>query len=231
MFSIRKFDLIMALYIFGVITAELLGSKTFPLTNFSFMHLNASVAIFVLPLLFTMVDVVVEVYGRGRARSMVWAGFVVIALLVLYAWLATSLPPSHRFAKTEAAYDTIFHSAVRISLASLAAFAVSEFMDVAIFARLRDALKGRALWLRNNVTNFVAQFMDSFVFIFLAFYVTAESFHSNTSFLFSLIIPYWLIRCALSIAETPLVYLGVWWLRGTRAVPKNLSTIPAAAEK
>ena len=231
MFNIRKFDLIVALYIFGVLTAELMGSKTFPLTNFSWMHLNASVAIFVLPLLFTMVDVVVEVYGRARARSLVFAGFVVIVLLVLYAWLTTSLPPSHRFAGTEPAYDTIFHSAVRISLASLAAFAVSEFMDVAIFARLREMMKGRALWLRNNVTNFVAQFMDSFVFIFLAFYATAESFHSNFTFLFSLIIPYWLIRCGLSVVETPLVYVGVWWLRGTRAVPKNLNTVPAAAEK
>ncbi len=216
MFNIRKFDLVVALYIFGVITAELMGSKTFPLTSFSWAHLNASVAIFVLPLLFTMVDVVVEVYGRARARSMVYSGLVVIALLILYAWLVTSLPPSHRFASTESAYDKIFQSAVRISLASLAAFAVSELLDVAIFARLREKLKGRALWLRNNVTNFIAQFMDSFVFIFLAFYATAESFHANVSFLFSLIIPYWLIRCGLSVVETPLVYLGVWWLRGSR---------------
>lgn len=231
MFNIRKFDLVVALYIFGVITAELMGSKTFPLTHFSFAHLNASVAIFVLPLLFTMVDVVVEVYGRARARSLVYSGLVVIVLLILYAWLVTSLPPSHRFAGTEPAYDKIFHSAVRISLASLAAFAVSELLDVAIFARLREKLKGRALWLRNNVTNFIAQFMDSFVFIFLAFYATTESFHANVSFLFSLIIPYWLIRCALSIVETPLVYLGVWWLRGTRSAPKNLNTVSAAAEK
>ncbi len=214
MSSIRKFDLIIALYIFGVITAELMGSKTFSLTNFSWAHLNASVAIFVLPLLFTMVDVVVEVYGRARARSLVFSGFVVIFLLILYVWLATSLPPSHRFARTEHAYDTVFHSSIRIAAASLTAFVVSELLDVAIFARLRDALKGRALWLRNNVTNFIAQFMDSFVFIFLAFYALHESFHANSSFLFSLIIPYWLIRCGLSIVETPLVYLGVWWLRG-----------------
>lgn len=228
---IRKFDLIIALYIFGVITAELMGAKTFPLTNFSWAHLNASVAIFVLPLLFTMVDVVVEVYGRARARSMVFSGFVVIALLILYAWLTTSLPPSHRFAPTESAYDTIFHASIRISLASLAAFVVSEFLDVAIFARMRDAMRGRALWLRNNVTNFIAQFMDSFTFIFLAFYATSDTFHANFTFLFSLIIPYWLIRCGLSIVETPLVYAGVWWLRGSRSVPKNLNAVPSAAEE
>ena len=213
---IRKFDLVVALYIFGVMTSELMGAKTFKLTDFSWAHLNASVAIFVLPLLFTMVDVVVEVYGRARARSMVYSGLIVVALLIGYAALTTALPPSHRYAPTDSAYRTIFHASIRISAASLAAFAVSELMDVAIFARLRDALRGRALWLRNNLTNFVAQFFDSAVFLSLAFWATTEGFGSNVSFLWSLLLPYWLIRCGLSIIETPLVYAGVWWLRGSR---------------
>ena len=72
MIRIRKFDLVMALYIFGVMSAELMGSKIFQLTNFSWMHLNASVAIFVLPLLFTLTDVVVEVHGKERRAA--WCG-------------------------------------------------------------------------------------------------------------------------------------------------------------
>jgi uncharacterized integral membrane protein (TIGR00697 family) len=215
MFNVKKMDLVVGLYIFGVITAELMGTKTFSLFNFSWLHLNAPVAIFVLPLLFTMVDVVVEVYGRPRARSLVFTGLLVIALLILYAALATDLPASHRFTKTEPAYDTIFHASIRISAASLTAFAVSELMDVAIFGRLRDKLKGRALWLRNNVTNFVSQFADSAIFLSLAFYALHDSFHSNVTFLWSLLLPYWLLRCALSVVETPLVYLGAWWLRGS----------------
>ena len=58
--------------------AELMGTKTFPLTNFSWLHLNVTVAIFVMPLLFTMTDIVVEVYGRNRARSMVFSGLIVV---------------------------------------------------------------------------------------------------------------------------------------------------------
>jgi uncharacterized integral membrane protein (TIGR00697 family) len=215
MINIRKMDLVVALYIFGIITAEVMGTKTFSLFNFSWLHLNAPVAIFVLPLLFTMVDVVVEVYGRARARSLVLTGLIVIFLLILFAALATSLPPSQRSSATESAFDTVFHSSIRISAASLIAFAVSEFMDVAIFARLRDRLKGRALWLRNNLTNFISQFFDSAVFLSLAFYATSQVLSSNISFLWSLLLPYWLLRCALSVVETPLVYLGAWWLRGS----------------
>ena len=215
MFKIKKMDLVVGLYIFGVITAELLGTKTFPIANFSWLHLNAPVAIFVLPLLFTMVDVVVEVFGRARARSLVFTGLIVIALLILLAALATALPPSSRSAATESSYDTVFHASIRISAASLTAFAVSELMDVAIFARLRDKMKSRALWLRNNVTNFVSQFADSAVFLGLAFYAVHDSFGSNITFLWSLLLPYWLLRCGLSVVETPLVYLGAWWLRGS----------------
>lgn len=215
--KIRKFDLVMALYIFGVMTAEIFGSKTFPLTSFSWMHLNASVAIFVLPLLFTLTDVVVEVHGRERARSMVWSGLIIVALLLLFSVLATHLPPSHRFAGTESAYDKIFSATARISAASLTAFAISELLDVFIFAKLKDKMHKKALWFRNNLSNFVSQFVDSTVFIFLAFYALNHSLSSNLSFLFSLIIPYWLIRCFLSVVETPLVYLGVWWLKDDKA--------------
>jgi uncharacterized integral membrane protein (TIGR00697 family) len=214
--NIRKTDFVIALYIFGVITAELMGSKTFPLLNLSWLHLNASVAIFVIPLLFTLVDVVIEVHGKKRARSMVLSGLIMVALLILYATLVTHLPPSQMFAQTAPAYNAVFSDSVRIAIASLTAFAASELLDVFIFAKLRQKLQNKALWLRNNVTNFVAQFADSAIFLSLAYYSIHQSLGNNYSFLCSLIIPYWLIRCSLSILETPLVYLGVWWLRGSK---------------
>ncbi|HEX7259305.1 MAG TPA: queuosine precursor transporter [Candidatus Saccharimonadia bacterium] len=211
--KVRTFDMVMALYIFGVMTSEMLGAKTFPIATIGSFHLNATVAIFVLPLLFTLTDAVVEVYGRKRARSMIFAGLTTIVLLFLFLWLATSLPPSQRFAEKEVAYDAIFGASMRIALASLAAFAIAELLDVAIFSKLRERMKQKALWFRNNASNFVSQFVDSAVFLTLAFYAFDTSFGENFSFLLGLLIPYWLLRCLLSLLETPLVYAGVWWLR------------------
>jgi uncharacterized integral membrane protein (TIGR00697 family) len=87
---------------------------------------------------------------------------------------------------------------------------------VLVFARLRQALHGRGLWLRNNVSNFVSQLADSAIFLTLAFYAFGTPVGGNVSFLLGLIIPYWLVKCVFSVAETPLVYLGVWWLRGSK---------------
>ncbi len=213
---IRKFDFLIALYIFGILVAELMGAKTFPLIQTEWLHLNASVAIFVLPLLFTITDVVVEVHGRARARSLVLSGITMVFFVMLFAALATHLPASVRFEGKEAAFDTVFGASIRIAAASIVAFAVAELLDVAIFSKLRKALHHKALWFRNNASNFVSMLVDSVVFITLAFYAFDHTVGSNVSFLLGLIIPYWLVKCTFSVLQTPLVYLGVWWLKGNK---------------
>lgn len=213
MSKVHKLDLLIAVYIFCIAASELFGAKTFPLFQFSWLNLNASVAVFLIPIVFSINDIVAEVYGRERARSLIRSGLLVVVLILLFATLATALPASTRFAPTEAAYDEIFHSTIRISIASLTAFAVAEVMDVFIFVKIREKLGKKALWFRNNASNFVSQFLDSTIFIFIAFYAVGTSFGDNFSFLLGLIIPYWLLKCALSVIETPFVYAGVKWLR------------------
>ena len=211
--AIRRTDIIVALYIFLIVASELFGAKTFPILSIGDFHLSASVAIFLLPFVFSLSDVMLEVHGRRRAKGLVYLGIGVIILLMLFAALATALPPSNRFAPHEAAYDEIFAFSIRISFASLAAFAVSELLDVAIFARLREKMKNKALWLRNNLSNFIAFFVDSAVFLTLAFYAFDKTPSANFSFILGLLLPYWLLKCSLSIIETPLVYAGVKWLK------------------
>ena len=211
-FGMRRMDLLIAVYIFCIGAAELMGAKTFPLLSWPF-PLNASVAIFTVPLIFSINDIITEVYGKERARSVVRAGLFVIVLTILYAWLTTSLHPSARFANSEAAYDTIFTFSIRMSIASLAAFAISQFFDIFLFSKIRQALGASKLWLRNNVSNILAQFVDTVVFIVLAFYSLDTSFGANAAFLWSIILPYWMLKNCMSALITPVVYLGVRWLK------------------
>lgn len=211
--KIRRFDLLVAVYICCIAIAELMGAKTIPLATIGDFHLNASVALLVVPLLFTINDVIVEVHGKERARSVVFCGLIVIGLLMAMSLIATQLPPSSRFMADEAAYDTIFAKSARIAAASLVAFALAELLDVWVFSKIREKMGKKALWLRNNVSNFAAQFIDTVVFITLAFYAFEKPVGANAVFLLGLIIPYWLLKCFMSVVETPFVYLGVRWLR------------------
>lgn len=213
MLKMQKLDLLISIYIACIALSELMGAKTFPLANILGYQLNASVAIFVLPLIFTINDVITEVYGKERTRSVIRSGLLVILLILLFSLFTTSLPPSSRFLSFESSYDKIFGLSARIAAASLTAFAIAEFMDVLIFVKIREQLGKKALWLRNNASNFISQFIDTAIFMFLAFYAFDKAFDANISFLFSLILPYWLLKCSMSIIETPLVYLGVKWLK------------------
>lgn len=213
MLKIQKLDLLISIYIFCIAVAELMGAKTFPLITIGSFKLNASVAIFVVPLIFTINDMITEVYGKERTRSIIRSGLIVVALLLVTSLLFTALPPSPRFQGMESAYDAVFTYSARIAAASLTAFALAEFLDVYIFAKVRERLGKKALWLRTNLSNFGSQLVDTIVFMTLAFYAFDQTVASNFSFLVSLIIPYWLLKCFMSVIETPFVYLGVKWLK------------------
>lgn len=213
LFKIEKFDLLVSLYIFCIVAAELMGSKTFPIGKIFGYQLNASVAIFLFPLIFTVNDVITEVFGKERTRSVIRSGLLMICLVFLISIIFPILPPSSRFAEKEAAYDSIFGLSARISAASLIAFAIAEFTDVLIFVKIREKLGKNKLWFRNNVSNFLAQFVDTAIFMTLAFYAFDRDLGANASFLLSLIIPYWLLKSSMSLIETPLVYAGVKWLK------------------
>ena len=221
--KIQKMDLLVALYVFCIMVAETMGGKTFPVTKIGSFQLNASVAIFVIPILFSINDIIVEVFGAERARSVIRSGLLMIGLLFLFTLLAIALPPSTRFVASEGAYDVIFSQSARISFASLTAFALADFLDVILFVRIRKVLGKKSLWLRNNVSNFIAQFIDTFVFMTLAFYALNRPLGDNFNFLFGLILPYWLLKCFMSVIETPLVYLGVKWLQSDKDHAKRLS--------
>jgi len=213
MSKIYKLDLLISLYIFCIAVSELMGAKTFPLFEIGSFHLNASVAVFVIPILFAINDIVTEVYGKARARSIIWSGMIVITLIFLASLFFTALPPSTRFLLSNDAYLEIFRKSARISAASLAAFAFADFLDVFIFSKIREKLGKKNLWLRTNVSNVISQLVDTTVFITLAFYALNVSFFGNFAFLLGLIIPYWIQKCFLSVIETPFVYIGVHWLK------------------
>jgi uncharacterized integral membrane protein (TIGR00697 family) len=213
MFSMQKMDLLVSLYIFCILVSELMGAKTFPFPAIFGLHLNASVSIFVLPLIYTINDVITEVHGPERTRSIIRSGLIVIVCILLYSILATTLPPSKRFASSESAYQTVFGLSIRFSIASLIAFICSDFLDVYIFTKMKKSLGKSKLWFRNNASNFLSEGIDATIFMTLAFWALDQSLSSNLSFIVGLLIPYVLIRWALSVIETPLVYLGVSWLQ------------------
>lgn len=209
----NKADVLVGFYIFCIITAELMGSKTFPLFKLFNFNLTGSVGMFLIPWIFSINDIFAEVFGIKRAKNLAKISVLIVFSLVLLCLFAVALPPSSRYASTNEAYKIIFSQSVRISIASLIAMAASNFADIKIFWRLKQRLKKYGLWFRNNLSNIFATLLDTVVFMTLAFYSIDKPFIDNFHFLLGIIVPYWLLKICMSTISTPFVYLGIKWLK------------------
>lgn len=207
----NKMEFLVALYITCLALAEIMSMKTIPLFKMFNYQLNVSVGIFVFPILFAINDVIAEVKGRARAQQLVYTGLIMVAFIMIYSIFVTWLPESNRFSDGQA-YNAIFAKAARISLASLLAFLISGLLDVALFHKIKVKTQGKMLWLRSNLSNFISQLLDTFIFTSVAFYSFQDGLATNFNFIMSIVIPYWLLKCFMSVVETPLTYWGVKWL-------------------
>lgn len=203
----QKLDFLHALYVAAIVAAELMGSKIF-----SAAGINASVAIFVLPLTFSINDIIFEVYGKKRALSFVRSGLYILFFLVAFNLLALFLPAADRFLAANDSYNLIFSKSLRMTLASLAAFWTAERLDVHIFSKLKEKFSHQKFWIRNNLSNLFGLLIDTTVFMFLAFYRPG-----NFWFILSLIWPYWLLKFTFAAFGTPLTAWGVNWLRKNKS--------------
>lgn len=214
--KIKKLDLLISIYIAAICMAELMGGKIFQVTDQIQLFgkpIGTSVAVFLLPLVASINDIVVETHGKKRMQSIMRSGFVVIAMIFIFTLVATLLPTATRSPIPGDVYNQVFQVAQRVAVASLTAFTISMALDVLIFARVREKLKRFGLWFRNISSNVVSQFFDTSIFMYIAYY---NFTNPNHDFLWSLIIPYWIYKCIVSVLIIPVVYLGVSWLKNEK---------------
>jgi hypothetical protein len=175
---------------------------------------NASFGIWLFPLTFLITDVLAEVKGKKFVANLIWSTAIALIFSFIFIQISIWVEPAGRFAETNPAFVTVFKSSARIIIASLIAFVISQFHDIWAFEFWKQKTKGKYLWLRNNLSTIVSQFIDTVIFIFIAFYQTNPKF--DFAFMWQLIVPYYILKVIIALIDTPFVYLGVKWLR-----PKN----------
>ncbi len=203
----RKTNLLLGLFVGCLITANLIGLKIA-----SFYLFEASVGILVFPILFLITDIIEEVHGQEKAKEFVYIGLAVLVVVLFVTAIAVLLPAAERSFVSGEEYGKIFGTTLRIFVASIIGFFFSQMHDVWAFNFWKRFTKGKFLWLRNNASTLVSQFLDTTIFMFIAFYAMTPKF--TVEYVFALIIPYWLIKVLFALCDTPFCYLGVKWLRG-----------------
>ena len=202
--DVKKVLIALTLYLASLFAANTLGLKIAPFI----LGLHVSVAIFSIPFVFLTTDVIGEIYGKKMARFFVRCGFFATFLFLVYSIISIALPWDPAGEWVRESYNTVFGVSVRIAIASLVAFAVSEFQDVYAFFFVREKIGEKLFWLRSLISNIWSQLLDSVLFMIIAFY----GVYPNAT-LVRIIISWWLFKVAMGFAYTPLSYLALKFLR------------------
>lgn len=200
-----RLQILFALFIALLIGMNLLGVKIVSLFGAS-----VSVGIFMVPLTFLITDIVEEVYGKQTVKQFIIGGVFSLIIIFLYTSVFVLLEPHERYG-FNSEYKTIFGSSLRMIIASIIAFVLAQTNDMILFEWWKKKTKGKALWLRNNLSTIVSQLIDTFIFMMIAFYHLTPKF--TFVFIIYLVIPYYLFKILFAIIDTPFVYLGVSWLK------------------
>ena len=151
---------------------------------------------------FLCTDLLAEHYGKKEALRAVRIGFFAsVFFLVMTQFILKFMPNDWDFA--QGSFETIFTLSPRIVGASMATYLVSQHLDVHIFHKIKKMTGGKLLWLRNNGSTFVSQFVDSAMFTLLAFY-GVPGFEA----IFQIIIFTWIIKIMIAVLDTPFMYLS-----------------------
>ena len=167
----------------------------------------APAGVLVFPIAYILNDVIVEVWGYRQARLIIWSGFGVNLLAVLFFSLAVALP-SAPFWKNQEAFSVILGNTPRIVAASMLAYLTGSFLNAYVMSKVKVWMKGRAFSVRAILSTLVGEAADSLIFITIVF---AGSFPLPV--LAGMILTQAFLKTAYEIIILPVTILVVRWVK------------------
>jgi queuosine precursor transporter len=149
------------------------------------------------PLSFILSDTITEVYGYKNARVAIWAALFFNVLFLLFGQLVIHLPnPS--FATDNEAFNKILTMNLWIVCASFVSYLISEPFNSYLIAKLKIAMRGKYMGIRFVTSTVIAAFIDSILFISIAYHGSVDIYN-----IFVMILNIWMIKSAIEILCLP----------------------------
>ena len=225
----RVFLVLAGLFLGSMTMLNILGISRFIDLSFDFlgMTIPMSLAIGVLPypVTFLCTDFISELYGQQRANHLVWVGLMLNIWVVGFLWLGGVLPPVVEIDPATGlppleAYDYAFFRIRFLTMgavfASMIAYLAAQLCDVTLFHFWKRLTKGRHLWLRNNGSTVVSQFVDSFAVITIThFYAKGLPIDPEAAIwpqLWVFIASGYVFKLVIALLDTLPFYIGVHYL-------------------
>jgi hypothetical protein len=129
---------------------------------------SAPAGVLIFPLAYIINDVLVEVWGYQKARLIIWAGFGVNVLAVIFFSLGIAVS-SAPFWQGQDAFASVLGSTPRIVGASMLAYLLGSFLNAYVMSKFKLMTKGKGFSARAIISTLVGEGADSLLFISIAF--------------------------------------------------------------
>lgn len=145
-----------------LITANVLETK-----QMAFGPISITGGLIVFPVSYIINDCVCEVWGYRKTRLLIWLGFSMNFLFVMFGALCDMLPGAPYW-DNDAGFHAIFGLAPRVAAASFAAFIIGSFVNAYVMSKMKVSSKGRNFSFRAILSTVFGEFADSVIFFPLA---------------------------------------------------------------
>lgn len=158
------YGLLAVLSVFSLITANILSFKQ---EDLGILILSSGTLLF--PISYVVDDILAECYGFWKARKVIYLGFIMNLIFVIYCYVVLALPYPSYFAGQEAMTMVLGFTPI-VLVASFTAYIIGSIFNAGTvsFMKKRKAFNN-SLFARLFLSTVIGQFLDAFIFTFIAF--------------------------------------------------------------
>lgn len=156
---------------------------------------NLTAGVLLWPVVFVMTDVINEYFGKRGVKilSYLAVGLIIYAFMMFFIGIrldpAGFWPTSHidpdltidaqnaikeKVSDYDYAFGLVFGQGLWIIVGSLMAFLIGQIVDVTVFHKIKQVTGEGKVWLRATGSTLISQFIDSYVVLFIAFFIGAN---------------------------------------------------------
>jgi uncharacterized integral membrane protein (TIGR00697 family) len=226
----KLFLILGGIFIANALLAELIGGKIFsvektlglqPAGIYIFgnhLPFNLTAGVLLWPVVFILTDIINEYFGKKGVRFLSYFAVGLISYAFVMIYFSIGLKPADFYISSQAqngianmndAFQYVFGQGLWIIAGSLVAFLIGQIADVTVFQWIKRITGEKKLWLRATGSTLVSQFIDSFVVLFIAFYISGVM---PLKLVIGIGIVNYIYKFIVAIILTPLLYVIHNWI-------------------
>ncbi len=204
-----------AMFITSLVVSNLIFQKFFYWNPFGEVKVfgaslfEVSVGILPYPITFLITDLISEIFGKKKANQIVTAGIFASFFSMGIVLLADYAPAIESSPVNDEVFSKVFALSPIAVLASMLAYLLAQYVDIAIYHFWKKVTKGKHLWLRNNFSTFLSQFIDTFTVVSLLCLFEVLPW----TMFYGLVISGFIFKVLVAFFDTPFLYFFVYLLR------------------